>query len=67
MRRFEYMQEIYYDRRSYHENLIPFVDWLNDFGEEGWELVESHLTNDIPAYNDLECTFKRELSGERDV
>ena len=48
-----------YSERYYNPSVIkiPFLKWLNDYGQDGWELV--YVEKD--GYNYYNCIFKRKI------
>ena len=44
----------------------PLLEWLNEIGEEGWEIVSHTPSHNRPGSGGR-YTFKREASGKKNI
>jgi hypothetical protein len=56
MKKWEYKEAFHYKWRSIH-----FIDFLNDEGNSGWELVSWKFDKTEDEY---QCIFKREIIND---
>lgn len=57
--KYDYIHRVYNSR----EEECSYVEWLNQYGEEGWELVQTYYTNlnDQGLISFCKVIFKKQI------